>query len=197
MVAYQVKNQGHSKLGAIIVTAAVVAALGGVWVKSRGGPDGPQGTTAVAGPAAPAPPEPTPREQADKLLGEGLRLVKSGKTDAALGKLRAANAADPTYGEPHLHQAALHAKTRQAFKAIGALEAFLGVEDDGDAVAARIATDPDFVSLAQDKDFQGWLFKKGLREGPPPGLAIPPSAAPKKTKKTKRRKKRALEVPEF
>ncbi len=198
MVAYQVKKQGRGRMGAMI--GAVVLAIGGgaAWFTSQGGETaGPAAGAAAAAAEAAAAPVATPRETADRLLGEGLRLIKSGKSDAALGKLRAASAADPTYGEPHLHQAALHAKNKAAFKAIGALEAFLGIEDDPDAVDRRISADPDFASLMADKDFTGWLHKKGLRQGPPAELAVPVSAAPKKKAKRKRRKKPALEVPEF
>lgn len=202
MVAYQVKKQGRGRLGAAIAVATLVLGGAGVWwATQRGGPGPGSASSAATGPdgqpVAPAEPQATPREKADKLLGEGLRLVKSGNGDAALAKLRAASAADPTYGEPHLHQAALHARSKAGFKAIGSLEAFLGIEDDPDAVAGRIAADGDFAALIGDKDFTGWLHKKGLRSGPPAALAAPPQAAAKKGKKKRRRKKQALEVPEF
>jgi hypothetical protein len=204
MVAHQVKQGGRGRLGAALAAAVIVLGIAGAWLTTQGRPDGvgPDPAASAAAAAAMAkPPVATPREKADKLLGEGLRLIKSGKADAALTKLRGASAADPTYGEPHLHQAALHAKGKAAFKSIASLEAFLGIEDDPDAVAGRIAADPDFGDLLGDKDFAGWLYKKGLRQGPPAELAVPPKAKPaksrKKRRKKRRKKKQALEVPEF
>ncbi len=134
---------------------------------------------------------------ANRLLGEGLRAGKAGDAERAKIKLQKAVGADPSFAEPHLHLAGLHAKASDAFKAIGALEAYLGVNASDEAVEARIASDPDFEGLLGDKTFQGWLRRRGLRGGPPAWLAPTPKASPKRRKRRKAAGGRALKVPEF
>lgn len=188
---------------AAAAAAVTVIAVGAALVLGRSGP--PESGAAGDPGAATAPaPGATPRAAADELVGAALRLAKEARADEAEARLGEAIAADPTYPEPHLHLAALHAKGGKAFAAIGALEAFLAVKGDPATLDGRLATDGDFAPILGDADFAGWLWKKGLRTGPPSALrpeatAAPAGGAAKAAKGGKKWKKEpsGFEVPTF
>ncbi len=194
MVVQRAAPPETSRRGWAVAGVAAVALAAGIAALTVSPEDGDSTVESVAASATPGVDR---RKVANRLLGEGLRAGKAGDAERAKIKLQKAVGADPSFAEPHLHLAGLHAKASDAFKAIGALEAYLGVNASDEAVEARIASDPDFEGLLGDKTFQGWLRRRGLRGGPPAWLAPTPKASPKRRKRRKAAGGRALEVPEF